>query len=83
MRSPREGLLSLGVDIAVIVAHRGADVSGARAIGTEFLQMGAICWGLEANVSRETYGDQNAKAILVQGKGKRSHFCSGEGKVNW
>jgi hypothetical protein len=33
--------------------------------------MGAICWGLEANVSRETYGDQNAKAILVQGKGKR------------
>jgi hypothetical protein len=50
---------------------------------TDFLQMEAICWGLERNVSRETYGDQNAKAILVQGKGKRSHFCSGEGKVNW
>jgi hypothetical protein len=63
MRSPREGLLSLGVDIADIVAHRGADVSGARAIGIEFLRMVAICWGSDANVSRETYGDQNAKAF--------------------
>src|SRR5712692_7068577 len=36
-------------------------------------------WGLFAGVPRRMF---HVKRILVQGKGMRSHFCSGEGNTN-
>src|SRR5271156_3940041 len=42
--SPREGLLSLGLDIAPIVAHRGPEVSRKYGITTDFLKQWSFAW---------------------------------------